>query len=141
MSMEEIKHMPVTLVDTDIDLNAVIVQARKTRLFDTGATRDTDDNKLDYEGFISPVVLEAYAKYMHECRLKNIPPGQELRSSDNWQKGIPKEQYIKSLIRHVFEAWKQWRTGKTRPIPRHVLCAIMFNVMGYLFEDIKQYGE
>jgi len=28
------------------------------RQFTTGATRDTSDGKLDYEGFISPLVLE-----------------------------------------------------------------------------------
>jgi len=107
-----------------------------TRLFETGATRDSDTNKLDYEGFLAPEVLEEYAKYMHECRLRNIPPGQELRASDNWQKGIPKSAYIKSLIRHVFEAWTDWRNRGN--IRRAILCAIMFNTMGFLFEDIKE---
>lgn len=112
------------------------INSQDTRLFSTGATRDADDNKLDYEGFLSPQVLAAYAVYMHGCRSRNIPPGEKLRSSDNWQKGIPKEAYVKSLIRHVFEAWQSWRlNGK---IPRATLCAIMFNVMGFLHEDLKE---
>ena len=77
-----------------------------TRLFDTGATRDTDANKLDFEGFLSPRVLRQYAEYMHKCRLRNQPHGEALRASDNWQKGMPKDSYMKSLVRHVMELWE-----------------------------------
>src|SRR2546421_13037312 len=65
----------------------------ETRQFDTGATRDADTGKLDYEGFISPLVDRRYAEYMHRCRLRNVPAGQTIRASDNWQKGIPVETY------------------------------------------------
>src|ERR1043166_478211 len=117
-----------------------------TRLFETGATRDKDDSKLDYEGFLAPIVLERFAQYMHECRLRNIPPGQELRSSDNWQKGIPKDAYMKSLLRHVIEAWSLHRAIALTPTGeksiQEALCAIMFNSMGYLFELLKeQHGQ
>lgn len=113
-----------------------------TRVFNTGATRDSDDSKLDYEGFISPLVLRRYAEYMHRCRLRNIPPGEPIRGSDNWQKGIPKEAYVKSMIRHVMEFWTQHRAIKVDPsradeLNQDTLCAIMFNVMGYLYEDLK----
>lgn len=110
------------------------VIAVTTRVFATGATRDVDQSKLDFEGFLSPRVLRIYAEYMHECRLRNIPPGQTIRSSDNWQRGIPKDAYMKSLVRHVMEAWEQHRNGK---VDQKVLTAIMFNVMGYLFEETK----
>jgi hypothetical protein len=63
------------------------------REFETGATRNPEEGKLDYEGFLSPLVLECYAKYMHEHRLQSDG---KLRDSDNWQKGIPKEVYMKS---------------------------------------------
>ena len=33
------------------------------RQFQTGAYRDTDNNKLDYEAFLSPIVLERYARF------------------------------------------------------------------------------
>jgi len=102
-----------------------------TRLFETGATRDTDSAKLDYEGFLAPRVLRLYAAYMQECRLRNIPPGQEIRSSDNWQKGIPIDAYMKSLIRHVMEAWENHRLGE---YDNNTFCAILFNTFGMLFE-------
>ncbi len=105
-----------------------------TRLFNTGATRDADANKFDYEGFISPRVLRLYAQYMHKCRLRNQPPGQALRASDNWQKGIPQDAYVKSLIRHVLEFWEQNDEGH---VDLDVACAILFNTMGYIFERTR----
>jgi len=108
-----------------------------TRIFETGATRGSDSDKLDYEGFISPVVWECFAEYMHRYRLKDIPLGQEVRSSDNWQKGIPQEQYMKSLIRHVMQAWIDWRNGK---VELDVFNAILFNAQGMLFEELKKRG-
>lgn len=112
-----------------------------TRLFSTGATRDMDQTKLDYEGFLSPKVLRRYAEYLNEMRVRNVPDGQDLRSSDNWQLGIPKDAYMKSMLRHVMEVWEGHRGGHL-PEPgskkfQDTLCAIMFNVMGYLFEDMR----
>jgi hypothetical protein len=57
-----------------------------------------------------------------------------LRDSDNWQKGIPREQYMKSLIRHVFELWETHREGK---VDTETACAIMFNIQGYILEVYK----
>src|SRR5882724_7606971 len=54
------------------------------RVFASGATRDSDENKLDFEGLLSPLVLEEFAKYMHGKR--KMPDG-TMRDSDNWQKG------------------------------------------------------
>lgn len=114
-----------------------------TRAFETGATRDADTGKLDYEGFISPIVLRRFAEYMHSCRTRNVPQGETLRASDNWQKGMPKDQYAKSMIRHVMEFWLlhdgfpvKDEKGNDLNLET-VLCAIMFNVNGYLFETIK----
>lgn len=108
-------------------------------MFATGATRDADDNKLDYEGFLSPVVLRAFAEYMHRCRMRNVPPGEKLRSSDNWQKGIPRDAYMKSMLRHMFDAWTEHRlTGR---ISNDLLMAILFNVQGYSLEQMKEDNE
>ena len=71
------------------------------RKFESGATRDTEDGKYDFEGFLSPQVLWAFAQYMHEHR--NTDEGQ--RSSDNWQKGFPEDVLVKSLLRHVMDLW------------------------------------
>jgi hypothetical protein len=105
-----------------------------TRVFETGATRGKDDDKLDYEGFISPLVWTRYSQYMHKCRLRNIPEGQTLRASDNWQRGMTFESYMKSGFRHFMDWWTGHRFGD---VDEEALCALLFNVQGYLHEMIK----
>lgn len=117
----------------------------KMRTFGTGATRNVDENKHDYEGFLSPLVLEGYGAYMHEHR---VQADGTLRAADNWQKGIPVAAYRSSLIRHVFTAWAIWRGWPVKPeqvgikqvVPtlKSTLYAILFNVMGYLHELEKE---
>lgn len=106
----------------------------KIRKFETGATRDTDVSKYDYEGFLSPAVLERFGAYMHKHR---VQANGELRDSGNWQRGIPKDAYMKSLIRHVFALWRTHRNVPEVENIEDSLCAIMFNAMGYLFEEIR----
>jgi len=105
------------------------------REFETGATRSSDKDKLDYEGFLSPLVLERYAQYMHKHRQQLDG---RLRASDNWQKGIPRNEYIKSAWRHLMCWWLIHRESKAAPSPNveleDCLCALLFNVMGYLYE-------
>jgi hypothetical protein len=115
-----------------------------SRIFATGATRDVDTGKLDYEGFLSPIVLRRYAEYMHKCRTRNVPPGEAIRASDNWQKGITPDAYAKSEIRHTAEFWLlhdgfEARDEKGQVLDiEDVLCAKLFNTMGYLFERLKK---
>ena len=108
------------------------------RTFETGANRDVDDDKLDYEGFLSPAVLHRYAQYMHANRKLNDG---SLRDSDNWQKGIPLDVYMKSLMRHVMEVWTWHREDPDQDMDPRVmqeaLCAVIFNAMGYLYELLK----
>lgn len=101
------------------------------REFETGATRDSDADKLDFEGFLSPAVIERFAQYMHEHRKQ--ADGQ-LRASDNWQKGIPKDAYMKSMFRHFFAVWKGHRQGHPS---QEDLCGLLFNVMGYMHEELR----
>jgi hypothetical protein len=105
------------------------------RAFETGATRDTAVNKLDYEGFIDPVVLERYAEYMHENRIQSDG---SLRDADNWQKGIPKDAYMKSGFRHFMEWWKAHRGHRVEDGLERALCGVIFNAMGYLSELLKE---
>ena len=105
------------------------------REFSTGATRNSEEGKFDYEGFLSPLALERYAKYMHMHR--HLESG-EMRSSDNWQKGIPLDVYMKSLWRHHVEVWKHHRKVSTSETLEDALCAILFNTFGYLHETLKQ---
>jgi hypothetical protein len=104
------------------------------RSFDTGATRDTAEGKLDMEGFTHPMVMKQFAKYMNMNRLQS--DGQ-LRDSDNWQKGIPIDAYMKSLKRHVDEVWLNHRGFRQEAGPVAALCGIMFNSMGMLHEILK----
>lgn len=107
----------------------------KIRIFQTGATRDTEENKLDYEGFLSPLVLERYAQYMHKHRRQSDG---SLRASDNWQKGIPVEVYMKSMWRHFMSVWSGYRSGR---LSEEDICALLFNAMGMLHETIKGHHD
>lgn len=105
------------------------------REFKSGATRDDETGKLDYEGFFSPIVLKAYAEYMQKHRKQSDG---KLRDSDNWQKGIPKEVYMKSLWRHLMDLWLEHRHYKSRAGIKDALYGVIFNSMGYLFELLKE---
>ena len=104
------------------------------RVFTTGATRDTNTDKLDYEGFLSPIVLERFARYMHQHR---VQADGQLRDSDNWQKGMPRREYATSLLRHFMDVWLIMRgyghKARTQDI-EEALCALVFNGMGLLHE-------
>lgn len=105
-----------------------------TQTFETGATRNDSTEKLDFEGFLSPLALEALAAYMNFHR--HLEDG-TLRASDNWQKGIPLTSYIKSLWRHFFDAWRAHRGGASQEDLVFALCGILFNTQGYLHELLK----
>ena len=105
------------------------------REFETGATRDTDEGKLDYEGFLSPLVLRRFAEYMHVNR---IQADGKMRASDNWQKGIPIDQYMKSMFRHFVDVWGGHRYNTPLDEREVALCALMFNVQGMLYEILKE---
>ncbi len=104
------------------------------RTFDTGATRDVAENKFDYEGFLSPLVLERYAEYMHKNRHREDGT---LRDSDNWQLGIPFSAYMKSKWRHFMAVWKYYRTDRLQDAEEE-LCAELFNTSGMLHEILKE---
>lgn len=106
----------------------------KIRIFKTGATRDVEDGKLDYEGFLSPVVLKRFAEYMNVHRIQKDG---SIRTSDNWQKGMPKEAYMKSGLRHTMDWWLFHRGYKGRETLEDALCGVLFNAQGYLFELLK----
>jgi hypothetical protein len=107
------------------------------RTFDTGATRDLDENKLDFEGFLSPLVLHDYATYMHGKR--KMADG-SLRASDNWQKGIPLDAYMKSMWRHFNDLWLHHRGYGDLAVEdlRTTRNGLLFNVMGYSHETLKR---
>lgn len=112
------------------------------RKFKSGATRNDADAKIDYEGFLHPAVLEVYGHYMH---LHRKQADGNLRDSDNWQKGIDRTVYMKSLLRHVFDLWKLHRGMRVisvedgHEVSKEEACsAILFNVQGYLWELLNK---
>src|SRR5450830_1577632 len=109
------------------DLNACY-QRPPIRTFSTGATRDTEEGKNDYEGFLSPLVIEAFANYMTRHRVQSDGT---MRDSDNWQLGQPKSVYIKSAWRHLLDLWKEHRGLDSRDGIDEALGGLLFNIMGY----------
>ena len=107
------------------------------RKFESGANRNTAQDKYDYEGFLNPKVLETFAKYMHKHRLQ---ADGTLRDSDNWQLGIPQKEYVKSLVRHTMDLWLDNRGYDSRDGNIDAVCGIIFNAQGWLLEELKK-GE
>lgn len=114
------------------------------RKFDTGATRDSDDGKYDYEAFFSPITLECCAEYMHKHR---IQADGSLRDGDNWQNHFGSDHFnvcIKSLFRHFIDFWFLHRGYKRfdkkdghEITKKEALCAMIFNEFAYLDKLLK----
>jgi hypothetical protein len=104
------------------------------RTFETGATRDTAEGKFDYDGFLSPYVIEAFGCYMNFNR--QMADGSQ-RDSDNWQKGIPTTAYMKSGWRHFFDWWAEHRGIPTKEGILWAMLGVLFNLQGYLHEYLK----
>ncbi len=105
------------------------------RTFETGATRTSEVGKHDFEGFLSPLALERFAEYMTKHRTQ---ADGTIRPSDNWQKGIPLDSYMKSMWRHFFEVWAIHRGYPGDNTVEEALAALFFNVQGYLHEIVKK---
>lgn len=111
------------------------------RTFKGGATRDSAGGKSDYEGFLSPTALVRYGQYMNQHRVQS---NGKLRKSDNWQSGIPVEDYMSSLLRHVMDLWVLHRGGQPLDLrdghkitKQEALCGVLFNAFGYLHELLR----
>ena len=114
--------------------------ARYLRTFPTGSTRSPDAGRIDPEGYLSPLVIERFSWYMLKHQVQSDGTKRE---SDNWQKGMSKESYIKGLWRHVLHLWQRHRgwtvtDSKAGHDIQEDLCAIIFNAQGYLHELLKK---
>lgn len=118
------------------------------RQFESGATRDADETKMDFEGFYSPLVIESYGRYMHSHRKQ---ADGKLRDSDNWQKGFGENHRavcMKSLWRHFLDLWKIHRGHKVidpkdgHEVTLEEACnAILFNVQAILHKELEHEEE
>ncbi len=103
----------------------------KIRQFKGGGVRDTDIGKLDYEGFLSPIVIEKFAEYMNRHRFQSDG---NLRDSDNWQKHFGEEHFavcMKSAWRHLMDMWKEHRGFKSRDGMDEAMMGLLFNIMAF----------
>lgn len=105
------------------------------RYFPGGAYRDDDTEKYDFEGFLHPLVLKAFAAYMHRHRVQSDGA---IRDSDNWQAGIPKREYLKSMLRHAMDLWLEERGYASRDGVDEALGGLMFNIQGYWLERLRE---
>ena len=106
------------------------------RNYTTGATRSELGGKLQYEGYLSPLVLQRYAEYMETHQEQEDGTR---RAPDNWQRGIPKGDYMDSMWRHFMDVWLYHRGHDefaTYETLEDALCALLFNVMGYMHENL-----
>lgn len=104
------------------------------RQFGTGATRNSDEGKYDYEGFYHPLVMERYAAYMNKHRKQ---ADGKLRDSDNWQKLFGENHLnvcMKSGFRHFHDWWKQHRGFTGQDTLEDSICALIFNAQAYLLK-------
>ena len=109
--------------------------AEKIRKFETGADRDLDDNKIDFRGMYSPLVLKAYGEYMHAKRIRKDGT---IRSNDNWKKGFPYKSFMESGWRHFMDWYTEHEGYKTEEGVKTALMGLMFNAMGYLHQILEE---
>lgn len=102
--------------------------SEEIRKFETGAVRGSG-GKFDFPEYISPHLLFRYAEWMKKSA--------EKYGAGNWKKGIPREEYFKSLCRHFFMVFMEETEGlKMEPESDH-LAALIFNIQGLMHIDAK----
>jgi len=132
-----IAHGGTNTLTLNVETTTVTDDDGRTRTFVTGATRDTNTDKLEFWGFSSALVEQRYAEYMNSHR--QMPDG-SLRSSSNWAKGIPLDVYKHSLSRHIHDVrlhLEGYAELAQEADFETALCAALFNLNGMLYETIK----
>jgi hypothetical protein len=98
--------------------------------FETGAVRDSQENKEDYIESISWLTMRRYAFYMKKNENKY--------GRGNWKKGIPQSSYERSLMRHIQKYLvNKYDNAKLEPDEDH-LSAALFNLQGLIHEQEKE---
>jgi len=122
-------------------LSGELKPTQPTREFESGAIRDNNTDKLDYDEATHPLVEMSFGEFMHGHTY--LRDGTR-RPADNWQKGIPRKEYMKSMKRHMMDAWAlhhdivvKDRTDGHLVTLEEALNAMKFNINGYILELLK----
>lgn len=110
------------------------------RVFETGATRSPLGNKLEYDGYLNPLVLKRFAEYMKKHQTQ--ADGQQ-RAADNWQLNIDMKSLHDSKKRHDIDVWlhiKGYPEEATEDMEES-LCAAIFGNMAMLKQVMEQSGR
>lgn len=120
--------------------NCVEGQCSTVRIFPSGATRSPQGDKLQYEGYLNPLVLKRYAEYMQKHQTQSDGTR---RSADNWQKNIDIESLCDSKVRHDMDSWLYFRgySSETSEEIEDTLCACIFNTMAILKQVLEKRGR
>jgi|SRR5690606_29218138 len=113
------------------------------RMSESGAIRNSDVGKINYQGALSPLILEAYGKYIEKHSL--LPDGTR-RNNKNWQKlfGTPEEHRqvcIESAWRHFIDLLMEHDGYESRDGIDEALGGLMFNIQAYWFSILKERQE
>lgn len=105
------------------------------RISESGAIRNSDIGKINYQGALSPLILEAYGKYIEKHSL--LPDGTR-RNNKNWQNlfGTPEEHRqvcIESAWRHFIDLLMEHDGYESRDGIDEALGGLMFNIQAYWF--------
>lgn len=127
-------------IEAILQNNEGIYKKGEIRQFTTGATRDTNEGKLEFARFMSPIVIKRYAEYMNLHRKQTDG---NLREPDNWQNlfGDKHEDVcMDSLWRHLMDVWliNKGFKNEAREDLESALCAILFNTQAWLFKILKE---
>lgn len=105
---------------TGIDAQWFGVETPKSRVFESGAKRDTNKGKIRPD-LISPYMLKALGKV--------LATGADHYGDRNWEKGMPQECFKESASRH----YVQWMNNET---DEDHAAQLIFNVMAWIhFRD------
>jgi len=107
----------------------------KHTIFSTGAYRDSDKDKIDFEGHLSPLALDLLGRYMHKHRF--LKDG-SVRASDNWQLGFDDASFVKSGMRHWMAVWRHMRGWPAEESLEDALGGVLFNLNGLAHQFEKR---
>lgn len=108
-----------------------INEITEPRTFDSGAMRGSNEGKENYIGAISWTALKRVSLYQNNAEKKGG------YNKGHWKKGIPIEEYEKSLMRHLQKYFaNKYENANLEPEVDH-LAAAYFNLQGILHEEEK----